>query len=57
MIEILRNFPDNVVAISCEGQVTKENYERIFKNLIGWARFGNLFAYDEEQETVSLPEE
>jgi len=30
MIEILRNFPDNVVAISCEGQVTKENYERIF---------------------------
>jgi hypothetical protein len=35
----------------------QENYERIFKNLIGWARFGNLFAYDEEQETVSLPEE
>ena len=29
MIEILRNFPDNVIALSCEGQVTKENYDRI----------------------------
>jgi len=29
MIEILKNFPDNVVALSCEGQVTKEDYERI----------------------------
>jgi NitT/TauT family transport system ATP-binding protein len=34
----------------------QENYDRIFKTLIGWARFGNLFAYDEEQQTVSLPE-
>ncbi len=30
MIEILKNFPDNVIAISCEGQVSKEDYERIF---------------------------
>jgi hypothetical protein len=29
MIEILRNFPDNVIAFSCEGQVTKDDYERI----------------------------
>ena len=29
MIEILKNFPDNVVAISCSGQVTKEDYDRI----------------------------
>ncbi|MGA3128693.1 MAG: STAS/SEC14 domain-containing protein [Candidatus Korobacteraceae bacterium] len=29
MIEILKNFPDNVVALSCEGQVTKEDYHRI----------------------------
>ena len=29
MIEILKNFPDNVVAISCGGQVTKEDYEGI----------------------------
>ena len=30
MIEILKDFPDNVVAISCEGQVTKEDYDGIF---------------------------
>jgi len=30
MIEILKDFPDNVIAISCEGQVTKEDYDRIF---------------------------
>ncbi|MGA2730970.1 MAG: STAS/SEC14 domain-containing protein [Terracidiphilus sp.] len=29
MIEILKNFPHNVVAISCGGQVTKEDYEGI----------------------------
>jgi hypothetical protein len=29
VIEILKNFPDNVVAISCSGQVTKEDYDRI----------------------------
>lgn len=29
MIEIMKNFPDNVVAVSCEGQVTKEDYDRI----------------------------
>jgi len=29
MIEILKNFPDNVVALSCTGQVTKEDYDGI----------------------------
>ena len=29
MIEILKNFPDNVIAISCEGQVTKEDFGEI----------------------------
>lgn len=27
MIEILNDFPDNVIALSCEGQVTKEDYD------------------------------
>jgi len=31
-----------------------ENYETIFKTFIGWARFGNLFAYDETSEMISL---
>jgi hypothetical protein len=29
MIEILKNFPDNVIALSCKGQVTKEDYDGI----------------------------
>jgi hypothetical protein len=29
MIEIPRNFPDNIIALSCEGQVTKEDYDGI----------------------------
>lgn len=29
MIEIMKNFPDNVIALSCEGQVTKEDYDGI----------------------------
>jgi hypothetical protein len=29
MIEILNNFLDNVIALSCEGQVTKEDYDGI----------------------------
>jgi hypothetical protein len=29
MIEILKNFPDNVIALSCRGQVTKEDYDGV----------------------------
>lgn len=31
-----------------------ENYEKIFETFIRWARFGNLFAYDEATQTISL---
>jgi NitT/TauT family transport system ATP-binding protein len=31
-----------------------EDYERIYRTFIGWARFANLFAYDETTETISL---
>jgi hypothetical protein len=30
MIELLKDFPDNVIAVSCDGQVTKEDYDGIF---------------------------
>src|SRR5262249_47185993 len=33
----------------------QENYERIFHTFIGWARFGDLFAYNEKTEILSLP--
>lgn len=29
MIEHLRDFPDNVLAFVCRGQVTKEDYEKV----------------------------
>ncbi len=31
-----------------------EDYQRVFDVFIGWARFGNLFAYDEDDATISL---
>jgi NitT/TauT family transport system ATP-binding protein len=34
----------------------QENYEKIFHTFIRWARFGDLFAYDETTETISLQE-
>jgi NitT/TauT family transport system ATP-binding protein len=33
----------------------EENYEKMFYVLVRWARFGNLFTYDETDQTVSLP--
>ncbi len=35
-------------------RMPQEDPEEIFDTFIGWARFGNLFAYDEDTETVSL---
>ena len=32
-----------------------ENYERVFDTFIRWARFGELFAYDEATQRISLP--
>ena len=34
-------------------RMPQENYEKAFETLIGWARFGDLFAYDEAAEKVS----
>ena len=30
-----------------------ESYERVFETLVQWARFGDLFAYDEGSETFT----
>jgi NitT/TauT family transport system ATP-binding protein len=34
-----------------------EHYEKVFDTFIRWARFGDLFAYDETAETISLPKD
>jgi NitT/TauT family transport system ATP-binding protein len=31
-----------------------ENYEKVFATFIGWARYGELFRYDEDREKLSL---
>ncbi len=31
-----------------------ENYETMFETVIRWARFGNLFAYDEDTDQITL---
>lgn len=35
-------------------QMPAENYERVFDTFVRWARFGNLFAYNEDTEDMSL---
>jgi NitT/TauT family transport system ATP-binding protein len=35
-------------------RMPQENYERVFDTFIRWARFGDLFSYSEETDTVSL---
>jgi NitT/TauT family transport system ATP-binding protein len=35
-------------------RMPSEDYERVFQVWIGWARYGDLFAYDEDDGTVSL---
>jgi NitT/TauT family transport system ATP-binding protein len=32
----------------------QENYEKIFQTFIRWARFGNLFVYDETTQSIAL---
>jgi NitT/TauT family transport system ATP-binding protein len=34
-----------------------ENYERVFATLMSWARYGELFDYDDVTETVRLHQE
>jgi len=32
----------------------RENYEAMFDTMVRWARFGNLFAYEEDSDRLSL---
>jgi NitT/TauT family transport system ATP-binding protein len=33
-----------------------ENYETVFQTFLHWARFGNVFRYDEDRQTIALEE-
>jgi NitT/TauT family transport system ATP-binding protein len=57
--DVLQRQPDGAVDSDfvLETIVTRmpyENYEKVFNTLIRWARFGDLFAYDERTNRISL---
>jgi NitT/TauT family transport system ATP-binding protein len=45
-----RDFVLELIVLRMPG----EDFERVFATWIGWARYGDLFAYDEVDEVVSL---
>jgi cobalt-zinc-cadmium resistance protein CzcA len=58
--DILERQPDRAVDSDfvLETIVTRmpyENYEKIFSTFVRWARFGELFAYDEATHRITLP--
>jgi NitT/TauT family transport system ATP-binding protein len=38
-------------------QLPQQDYEQMFRTLVGWGRYGEIFAYDEERGSLSAPEE
>jgi NitT/TauT family transport system ATP-binding protein len=46
-----RDFVLEVIAVN----MPNEDYERMFQSFVNWARFGDLFAYEEASETITLP--
>jgi cobalt-zinc-cadmium resistance protein CzcA len=58
--EVLQRQPDRAVDSDfvLETIVTRmpyENYEKVFNTFVRWARFGDLFAYDEATHRITLP--
>jgi hypothetical protein len=59
MYELIQRSPDRVIDrdFVLETIVTRmpyENYEKVFSTFIRWSRFGNLFAYNETVQVISL---
>jgi hypothetical protein len=47
-------LPREFVLETIAMRMAAEDYDRVFDVWIGWARYGDLFAYDEDDGTVSL---
>jgi NitT/TauT family transport system ATP-binding protein len=45
-----RDFVLETIVVS----LPSEDYEKTFDRLVGWGRFANLFAYDEDEQLLSL---
>ena len=57
--ELIQSHPEHLIDrdFILETIVTRmpyENYERIFNTFLRWARFGDLFAYDETVQRITL---
>jgi NitT/TauT family transport system ATP-binding protein len=49
-------LPKDFVLETIVLRMPAEDYERVFATWIGWARYGDLFAYDEDEGIVALQE-
>jgi NitT/TauT family transport system ATP-binding protein len=47
---ITKEFVLETIAV----MMPQEDYEKVFQRLVGWARYGELFAYDDDTETLTL---
>src|SRR5262249_40699534 len=59
VFDVLQRQPDHAVDSDfvLETIVTRmpyENYEKVFSTFVRWARFGELFAYDEGTQRITL---
>ncbi len=45
-----RDFVLELIAVN----LPNEDFESVFETLVNWARFGDLFAYDDQTETLAL---
>jgi NitT/TauT family transport system ATP-binding protein len=45
-----QDFVEEVIAL----RLPSEDYQRTFATFVGWARYGDLFAYDEAEGAISL---
>jgi hypothetical protein len=48
-------LPREVVVETIAMAMPAEDYETMFERFTQWARFGDLFDYDEATETLSMP--
>ncbi len=53
MLALRKTMSKKVLAKALHVWLPSEEPEQLFATFIGWARFGDLFAYDEDTETLS----
>lgn len=56
LAEPAHRLPRDFVLETIVLRMPAEDYERVFATWVGWARYGDLFAYDEDALGVSLQE-